>query len=642
MVLTRWNFLLCLPLLSALVAGCSSGTDDLPSSDDAKPFQLGNLLEPFDPPPLEEILAGQKWTDQPVVDGTSKMRALQQQQGPPPLTETEALALRNDSDENNDLILRTLGQLAPGDGSGVDDSATMVRKSNSDLKSSNPLLQSALTEAEYHALTGIGLFGYGQDFKSFADANVVASWQTSEDHLIDKIVLRDDLTWSDGTPVTAHDFQYAFQTIMTDEVIVPSQRSGTDQLKWVQAYDDHTLVFFHKEPLATNVLNMAFSIIPKHIYEKTIPEDPSLARSDRHSELEDHPIVGGAYELVKRVRGQEFVVRRRESYYMHNGVQVRAKPHFAEVRFKVIGDFNTALLALKKGELQESELTAEQWASQTSDDDFYRLNTKATALEWTSYYLCWNMETPFFSDKRVRQAMSYALDYEEMLSTVYYDVNRPSQGIYHPDSWMAPKESPKPYQQDLSKAEALLDEAGWVDSDGDGFRDKLINGRRVPFRFTLMTSQSDASRATGILLKEGLNQIGVDCILKPTEFTVLVQRCRDRKFQAFMGAWITGTDPDMGTNLWTTGKIRNYSNYSNPIVDELFVEARREIDREKRAAIYGKIHHILWEDQPYTWLLYRNSLYGFNKKLRGYNFSPSGPYQFSPGFFGIYMHESQP
>ena len=106
--------------------------------------------------------------------------------------------------------------------------------------------------------------------------------------------------------------------------------------------------------------------------------------------------------LCSRVRNQEFVVRRRDSYYMHNGKQVRPKPYFKEVRVKVIEDLNTALLALKAGEIEELMLRAEQWANQTSGDDFYKHNTKVTAPEWTEFHFIWNMRTPYFSDKRVR------------------------------------------------------------------------------------------------------------------------------------------------------------------------------------------------------------------------------------------------
>jgi len=83
--------------------------------------------------------------------------------------------------------------------------------------------------------------------------------------MYDKVVMRDDLTWSDGKPITAHDVAFSFQVIMSEQVPVPAMRSGTDKLKWVEAYDDHTLVFFHKEPLAINTWNVNFGIIPKHI-----------------------------------------------------------------------------------------------------------------------------------------------------------------------------------------------------------------------------------------------------------------------------------------------------------------------------------------------------------------------------------------
>jgi peptide/nickel transport system substrate-binding protein len=642
------EFWLCVLVVGSII-GCSSTETTAPTGATAaeeqpadKPFQLGDLLEPFDPPPLAELEKSAEWIDQPVVDFLEHMRDYLREQGAPLVSVEQALAMRNNSPSDNEAIQSALGQLAPPDGAGVDYDSVMVRKANADLKSINPLLGSTIVDQNYEDLTGISLFRFDWDFDVLADTRVVVSWQTSKDHLMDKVVLRDDLTWSDGKPVTAHDFAFTYKAIMTDAVIVPAVRQGLDQLRYVHAYDDHTLVFFHKEPLATNNPNMKFSALPKHIYADTIPKDPTLARSKEHSYLEDHPVVGGAYELTKRVRGQEFVLRRREAYYMHEGKQVRPKPYFKEVRCRIIEDDNTALLALKSGALDETEITAEQAASQTNDDEFYHRNTKVSGLEWTTYFICWNTATPYFSDKRIRQAMSHAIDYEELLNTVFYGLYPASRGTFHPTSWMFPKDGPQPYRQDLDKAEALLDAAGWVDSDGDGIRDKEINGRRVPLRFTMLTSQSVAGVATGILVKESLDQVGVICLPKPTEFTVLVQMSRDRKFQAFMGAWITGEEPDMQTNLWETGQMRNYANYANPKVDALFAEGRREFDREKRAQIYGQIHNILWEDQPYTWLVYRDSIYGFNKRLRGYNFSPRGPYAFAPGFKSIYAAEARP
>jgi peptide/nickel transport system substrate-binding protein len=605
-------------------------------SESEKPFALGDLIAPFTPPPLADLDKTAAWINNSVQSGMEIMRKKQEALGPPPVSVEEALKLRNDSPENNAKILGTLSRLAPPDDKGVNFEATFVRHTAADLKSSNPLLTSSVTESDYNSLTGAGFFSFDQNMDFFCPSESVVSWQSSKDHLMDKVVIRDDLTWSDGKPITAYDVAFSFKVIMTSSVPILAVRTGTDQLKWVEAYDDRTIVFFHKEPLATNTWNMLFPIIPKHIYENSIAEDPTLARSDHHTRLEDHPVVGGPYELVSRVRNQEFVVRRRESFYMHNGKQVRAKPYFNEVRVKVIEDLNTALLALKAGQIEEVELRAEQWANQTSGDDFYKHNTKVTAPEWTEFHFAWNMRTPYFSDKRVRQAMSSAFDYDEFLTKITHGMYQPCQGTFHPAAWYFPKNGPQPYKQDLDKAEDLLDAAGWTDSDGDGLRDKEINGRRVPFEFTLTTFQTETAIQCATLMKECLAKIGITCNVKPTEFTVLYDSLQKHKFEASFAGLSTGTDPDTQSNIYATGEARNVTGFSNARVDELFKQGRREFDREKRAAIYGEIANILWEEQPDTWIFYRNAFFGFSKKIRGYNFSPRGPFSFSPGFESVY------
>ena len=620
---------------AAGVGGADSGTSSA--------FVLGNALEPFDPP-SREALEALEWVDNPVRDALADLRGKQAESGPPAVTASAALTLRNDGPESNAKILDALSRTAPADGTGVDYEATFVRHVAGDLKSTNPLFISSVTEFEYEGLTGVGFLSFDRDFNYFAPSQTVTSWQTTSDGMIDKIVIRPDLTWSDGRPVTAHDVEFTFKLIMTnhDELVIPAVRQGADQLKAVKAYDDRTIVYFHKEALATSRPNLIFPVVPKHVYETTAPEDPSLKKSPRHRELEDRPVVAGAYELSRRVRGQEFVVRRREAYFLPAGEQVRPKPYFAEIRVKAIEDMNTALLALKTGDIEEMTLRPEQWESQTSGDDFYDKNTKVTALEWTTFHFVWNVRSNYFEDRRVRWAMAYAMDYRELLETICRGLYKQGRGNFHPESWMFPRNGPEPLVQDLDKAEDLLDEAGWDDSDGDGVRDKEIDGKLVPFEFSLMTYQTDTGLQTATLLKECLDRIGIVCNVKPTEFTVMTQKLMDHEFDASMGGWGTSTDPYSNENIFGTGQNRNYGQYSNPEVDRLFYQGQREFDRAKRAEIYGKIHSLLWDDQAYLWLFYRNSFYAFNKKLRGYNFSPRGPYDYSPGFGSIYVPEALP
>jgi peptide/nickel transport system substrate-binding protein len=646
-----WSGAACAILLAIQLVGCGTeppkesagdGGASAPSQANGEGSTKGTTgakeyevpVQPADLPTLDELNAKADWIDQPVKDGM-KMR-LEKQAGEQLLVSVpEALALRNTTPEANEKILSALGRIATDD-SQVDYEAVMNRHFRRDAKSTNPLMYNMAEEGELSSLTSIAVLTLDWNLAPLAPSEVVVSWQTSKDRLVDKFVLRDDLTWSDGKPVTAHDFVFSYLTIMNPKVPIPAVRSGTDKLKWVHAYDDRTLVIFHKEALATNVWNALFPIIPKHIYEKSVADDPTLQDSDYHVNLENNPVCCGPYVITKRQRGQEYVLSRRESWYMHNGKQVRDKPYFKEVRMHVIEDLNTALRALRNGEIDDMILTPEQWVTQTTDDEFYRLNTKVSGVEWTFFAFEWNMKSPFFSDVRVRRAMSYAFDYREMQDKLNYGLYQRCNGIFHPTAWMAPKPAPPFYEQDLDKAEQLLEEAGWADHDGDGIRDKMIDGRSVPFEFSILVPPVQDRVKVCTLLKENLAQIGITCNVSLLESTVLIERLIKHEFQAAFGGWGTGSDPDTSENIWGTGEGRNFPQYSNPEVDRLYRDGRMEFDRDKRAAIYGRIAELIYADQPYTFLYFRNSFYAFNKQLRGYMFSPRDPYGYSPGFGSIY------
>jgi peptide/nickel transport system substrate-binding protein len=632
MVLVLTSFVL-------LFSGCQrqeTGTETAAEAAQATAggFVLADLVEPFTPPPLEELDAKVEWVEQPVFDSIELLRQRQEKE-PTPVSVDEALRLRNDSPEANAKILGALGRL-PAHTEMVNWNASITRHTGGDVKSTNPILMSSTTEFDVAGLTGFGLFGFDWDFNLFAAKETVVSWHASKDRMYDKVVMRDDLVWSDGRPITAHDVVFSFKVIMSSKVPVPAQRSGTEKLRWVEAYDDRTLVFFHKKPLATNPWNISFSVIPRHIYEQSIHQDPTLQNSDYHVRFERNPISGGPYVIDRRAVGRELVLKRRPEWSLYEGRQVRELPFFEEVRFRVIIESSVALLALKAGDLHEKILSPEEWQTKTDGDDFYRNNTKAFGLEWVYFYFGWNNDTEFFSDPRVRQAMSYAFDHDEMHKILLYGVFEPANGIFHPTSRWAPKNAPPPYRQNLDLAEQLLEEAGWVDTDGDGIRDKMIDGRRRKFEFSILVVNQTERIAICELLRQNLSTIGIICHVRPLEFTVLQEKTLRGHFHAFLGGWGTGAYPDTNENIWKTGSPRNYVRYSNPKVDALFEEALLELDDARRRELFGQIHLLIYEDQPYTWLYFRNSFYAFNKNLRGYNFSPRGPYNYGPGFSSIW------
>lgn len=609
----------------------ATGPDNQLAAGEEKelPLFLGNLATPFTAPSLDDLEAKVQqqggWINQEVLNSDDLLREYLNSK-PAPTTVAEALKLKNTDEKNNNLIRYTLGRLPENEEPEVNYEATMTRHSMVDVKSVNPLMMSSSMEFDICGLISIGVLSLRYDnLQLYAPAETIVSWQTSQDRLYDKFVMRDDLVWSDGTPITAYDVEFSYKVIMTQQVPTPAMRSGTEELLSVKAYDDHTLVFFHKESLATNVANMMFTIIPKHIYEKSVLKDPSMQESAYHIQYEKNPVVSGPYKITKRIQEQTIELEAREDYYMFQGKQVRSKPYYKKIRYQIIPASEVALMALKRGDLDYQELNFEQWQSQTNGEDFYNRCTKVQAPEWTSFHFAWNLKTPFFSDKRVRQAMSYAFDYQEMFDTILFHLAQPSCGIFHPLSPSFPKDGKPAYTQDLDKAQELLDEAGWKDTDGDGIRDKMINGKRVPFDFTLLVPSSN-SIGTKVceLMRQSLQSIGVSCNVRPIEFTVLIQKMQSHEFQACFAGWGAGADPDTTKNIWQTGADRNYCQYSNPEVDDLYAKGMREFDNEKRMAIYGRIHSIIFDDQPYTFLYCRNSFYGFNKDLRGYGFYPRG------------------
>ena len=209
------------------------------------------------------------------------------------------MSLKNSSNDINLKIRSAMGRLAANDKS-VDFNSTWNRHTSGDVKSTNPIMISSSAEFDVSGLTSFGLMGFDWTFTPFASKDTVVSWQTSENGLFDKVVMRDDLVWSDGKKITAHDVEFSYRVIMSSKVPVPAVRSGTEQLQGVKAYDDQTLVYFHPAPLATNVWNINFPVLPKHVYEKSIAEDPTLSASKYHVSKDENPVTGGAYVITKR------------------------------------------------------------------------------------------------------------------------------------------------------------------------------------------------------------------------------------------------------------------------------------------------------------------------------------------------------
>ena len=465
---------------------------------------------------------------------------------------------------------------------------------------------------------------------------MVASWEKTEDHKTWTVKLRPGLKWHDGHPLTAHDVAFTWAAIMDDAVPTKTLRSGRDQLESVTALDDLTVRFVHKEALPTGKWNMLYSILPRHIIgdknDENRKKDPSLKKDPYYLKYAQAPIGCGPYKFVRWERNREIVVERWDDYH-------GKKPHFKRQIFKVVKDPNQALNLFKKGELDEIEINPLQFATQTNDTDFAKLGVKAFAPTWSYYCVGWNgslkpdKANPFFADRRVRRAMAHAANIPLVLKNLTYGLSRQASGIFQPGAWMY-NEQVQLLSYDLDKARALLDEAGWKINENDGARYKEIDGKRVKFEFTLLLPQgSSIGPGFAAIFMEDLAQIGVSLKQQTLDFSALLDRLRGKNYEAFMLGWSTGIDPDTNRNLWHTDEAesgRNFVSYSSPRVDELFELSRREFDTVKRANQFKEIHKLIYDDQPYMFILSRSATWAFHKRIRGVTFSPRGVFSVYP------------
>lgn len=577
------------------------------------------------PPTLADLDAQAAWLDRPVRRALTVAREDEARE-PPACPLAEALDIVNDSDAANARIVAALFR-APEAGERIaGDRAT--RHLLADVVSLNPLRAESVAEFDVLALTGVDLFGFDRSLAPFANADVVASWQTSRDGLLDKVVLHDNLTWSDGAAVTAHDIVFSWQLAADPRVPARAFRTAAARLRAVKAYDDHTVVMFHAEPGATAAWDLDLPVIPRHVYATTWQRDPSLVTSPEHAALEDRPVTGGPYEVAQRAPGHELVLRRRRGWSEADGRKVREPPPFEEIRFRVVHDSDAALDALANATLDEIVLAPAQWSANAALSD---VAVKVMTPEWRVIQVVWNLDGPLFADRGVRRAMDYAFDHARLVEQLCHGLATPASGPFAPDSWATAGRRAEPRRQDRAKAEALLDAAGWVDQDGDGVRDRDIDGRRVPCEFSVLCDRRPLHVAIGELVCEAAQAVGVRCTVRSVDPGDLRALVRDGRFDACLGTWAAGVDPDSLSSALSSDGPQNDGGYANPEVDTLFVAARRERDPQRRADLYGRIEAILAEDQPCSWLVWRRELRGISRRIAGELFGVRGTVHWSPG-----------
>ncbi|HEY5599988.1 MAG TPA: ABC transporter substrate-binding protein, partial [Candidatus Manganitrophaceae bacterium] len=299
------------------------------------------------------------------------------------------------------------------------------------------------------------------------------------------------------------------------------------------------------------------------------------------------------------------------------------KPEIEEYIYRIIPDSATQFLELQTLSLDLMGLRPVQFQKQT-DTPFFKKEFnkfKYPALGYT--YMGYNILDPKFADRRVRRALTHAINKKAIIQGVLLGLGRPATGPYIPESW-AYHPNVKDFEYDPEKAKTLLAEAGWTPGP-EGVLQK--DGR--PFAFTILTNQGNEERAKAAeIIQSDLKSIGVRVDIRVLEWQALLHDFIDKKrFEAIILGWGVGLDPDLYL-IWHSGKTKdgefNFISYKNEEVDRLLLEGRRSCDRETRKKIYQQVHQLIADDQPYTFLYYPMALPIVHKRFKGVEPSPIG------------------
>lgn len=433
------------------------------------------------------------------------------------------------------------------------------------------------------------------------------SWEISEDKLTYTFKLRENVKWQDGEPFTSEDVVFSYETIMNPKVDAPQLRAYYQEIRDVEAIDDHTVKFTYARPyfLALEFCG-GMPIVPKHVFAEGDFNTNPAGRS---------PVGTGPYKFLRWTTGREIVVEKNPDYWGE-------KPKLNRIVFRIITDSSVSLQVLKREELDVSGLTPIQWARQTSSKSFEENFDKLSYFTPNYSYIGWNIRKPYFSDKVVRQALTHLVNRELILQQILFDLGAVVTNPFYINSPEYDK-SIEPYPYDPKKAGELLDQAGWTDSNGNGIRDK--DGVEFKFEF-LIPAGSETGEKIATILKEELDKMGIGMEIRKTEWAVFTTRLMERKFDAVTLAWSMGVESDP-YQIWSSTQAEKGSNFVgfvNEEADSLIEAARKEFNRDKRIEMYRRFSEIVHEEQPYTFMFCNKSTVAVNKRFENVIVYPLG------------------
>ena len=466
----------------------------------------------------------------------------------------------------------------------------------------NPILsQTNDIDADLVTLTFSSLLKTGAGGK--LENDLTDSYEISEDKLTYTFHIKRNVFWHDGKSLTADDIVYTIKTIQDDNYASPLIANW--QGVRAEKVDDYTVNFILKSAYAPFLNNLTFGILPRHLWEQTSASQFLL------NELNFKPVGSGPYKMksFKKDSSGKIISIELEA----NGAYYGNKPYIKKITFKFYADETEAISAFNRKEVKGINYVSPGNLDKVVDADKKSVNRLSIPRYYAVFFN--QIQSKALADKTVRQALSYAIDKDKLIADVLKGEGQKIDSPITPQL-LGYKSDIKVYDFAKEHAQNILTAAGWVDSDGDGVREK--GDKKLSFKLVATDWTYIATTATE--LQSMWKEIGADVQIETTD-NIQEEYIATRAYDAILFGEILSYDPDPFA-FWHSSQKKdpglNLALYDNADVDKLLEEARKETDPAVRAQKYQEFQNLVVEDAPAIFLYSPNYIYLQDKSIQGF------------------------
>lgn len=471
------------------------------------------------------------------------------------------------------------------------------RPATLDPVTSNEMIAVRISELLFNGLVGI-------NERQEVVPELAESWDASQDGRVYTFKLRKDVTWhakpgEQPVAFTANDVVFTYNIMMHPKTITPL-KVRFEFIEKVEKIDDYTVRFTLKRPVLNALAKFSFKIIPKHALKNPL----YLTRDDPFVQ---NPIGTGPYRLSHTTEDREIVMVANEKYF-------KGRPSIDQFVTKPFADQNILSQALSFNAIDMIVLVNPRSIAEIQGDKRFILQPY-NALSYS--FFGYNLRNPLLADKRVRLAFGYALNRQEMLGSFFNNQGTIISGPFAPGSW-AYNLDVKPLPYDPKKSIALLQEAGFK-RGADGIMQK--DGKKLELSLMVpIEKESEAVKRVVLAFQNYLKNVGVSIKIEFKEWQAWKEDVfGDHRFDIVLASWVFDDSADI-SSLFHSAEIgpwkNNFGAYSNPEVDSLIVESKLTLDHEKRRTINRKLHAMLAEEAPYTFLWTLTNYTAYHRKIQ--------------------------